>query len=165
MNKLFSKIEFITNILIIVAIIGIAGFYIKRSYFPSNQAVISQPAVGSKINVAGLDFSKQSKTLVMALQTTCHYCNESADFYKKLIQSVQGKNTKLVAVFPGSIEESKAHLDELGLSSIDIDQAPLNTLPVNGTPTLILTNDKGEIMNAWIGKLPENKELEVINSL
>lgn len=98
----------------------------------------------------------------MALQSSCHYCNESAPFYKRLIQEVQGKNTKLIAVLPTKVEDSKAYLNALGLSALEVKQASLDTLQVIGTPTLILTNDKGEITNLWMGKLSDDKAAEVI---
>ncbi len=71
----------------------------------------------------------------------------------------------MVAVFPTDIEESRAHLDKLGLTNLDVKQASLDSIQVDGTPTLILVNDKGEVTNYWVGKLPPNKEAEVISKL
>jgi len=36
---------------------------------------------------------------------------------------------------------------------------------VDGTPTLLLVNEKGEISNSWVGKIPKEKEKEVISQL
>lgn len=101
----------------------------------------------------------------LQLQTSCHFCNESAPFYKRLIEDVKGKDIKLVAVIPTDIEKSRSHLDKLGLTNLDVKQASLNSIQVNGTPTLILIDQKGEIINSWVGKLPPNKEAEVISKL
>jgi hypothetical protein len=124
-----------------------------------------QPITGTKLDLSGEDWSKQPKTLVLALQTTCHFCNESASFYKRIIDEVQAKNIKLIAVLPTGVEESKAHLDELGLNGIEIKSMPLDSIRVGGTPTLILTNDKGEVTDFWVGKLAPDKEAELINKL
>ncbi|MDQ3750112.1 MAG: hypothetical protein M3367_14050 [Acidobacteriota bacterium] len=56
-------------------------------------------------------------------------------------------------------------MNKLKLNDLDVKQASLDSLQVDGTPTLLLVNDKGEITNSWIGKLPPNKEAEVINKL
>jgi thioredoxin-related protein len=117
------------------------------------------------VNLPDTDWSQQPQTLILVLESTCRYCNESAPFYRKLVQEVQEKNTKLIAVLPSKVEESKPHLDGLGLSSIEVRQAPLDTLQISGTPTLILTNDKGEVTNFWIGKLSTDRELDVLNKL
>lgn len=110
-------------------------------------------------------WSPQSKTLIMAMQTGCHFCNESMPFYRRLIEATKDKNIKLVAVFPSSVEESTAHLDSLGIKNLEVKQIPLANMQVRGTPTLILTNGNGEIINFWVGKLPPEKEAEVIDKL
>ena len=112
-----------------------------------------------------INWSEQNKTLIIALQTSCHFCNESAPFYKRLIEDVKSKNIKLVAVLPTDIEESKKHLDKLGLAAIDVRQSSLDSIQVNGTPTLILIDDRGEVINSWVGKLPPDKETEVLSKL
>ncbi len=61
--------------------------------------------------------------------------------------------------------DSKAHLNELGLTNLEVKRSPLENIQVSGTPTLILTNEKGEIMDFWVGKLTPDKEAEVINKL
>jgi hypothetical protein len=36
---------------------------------------------------------------------------------------------------------------------------------VNGTPTLIEANSEGVVVDSWRGKLPSDKEAEVLNRL
>ena len=117
------------------------------------------------MNAPDINWSQQPKTLVLALQTGCRFCNESAPFYKRIIETVKNKNIKLVAVFPTEIEESAKHLEELGLTNIEVKRSSLGSLQVSGTPTLILTNNKGEITDYWVGKLPPDKETEVLDKL
>ena len=118
MNKFSQRLEIVANILIIVLAIAIGSVLVQKYFFSSaavNQQTRMQPTIGAKLDVSGVNFSGQSKTLVLALQTGCHFCNESASFYKRIIENTQNKNIKLVAVFPSSIEESSKHLNELGL--------------------------------------------------
>lgn len=86
-------------------------------------------------------------------------------FYKTLVEKAKEKGVKLVAVLPNSREEGSQYLRENGVEIQEVRQAQLNTVNVRGTPTLILVNDKGEVSNSWIGKLPSNKEVEVIGNL
>jgi thioredoxin-related protein len=170
MKKISSKVELTANILIIVVALALGAVLVQRYFFAPSTAAATQPprvqpTVGTKINLSDENWSAQPKTLILALQTTCHFCNESAPFYKRLIQEAKSKKIKLVAVFPTKVEESTAHLNELGLSGMEVKQSPLGTLQTSGTPTLILTNDKGEITNFWVGKLQPDKEDEVITTL
>lgn len=170
MKTVSQKIELAANVLIIVVALLLGGVLVKKFILndsaKNNQPPVRvQPAVGSKLEVSDVDWSQQKKTLVLALQTTCHFCNESAPFYKRLAQAAENKNVKIVAVFPTGNEENAAHMKELGLESIPVRQQTLNSLQVSGTPTLILTNEKGEITEYWVGKLPPEKETEVLNKL
>lgn len=169
MSKISKKIELTANVLIIVVAVLLAGVIIQKYFFPSattaNQPARVQPTVGSKINLPEVNLSAQPKTLILVLQKDCRYCTESASFYKRLLESTQNKNIKLVAVLPGNIEESKTYLSGLGINNLEVRQSPLNNLQTSGTPTLILANDKGEVTNFWVGKLPADKENEVISQL
>ena len=168
MGKLGEKAELAANISIIVVAVLLIGVFFQKYFFSTtavNQKAPVQPVIGSKLNVSDVNFSSQPKTLVLALQVGCRFCNESAPFYKHIIENTQNKNVKLVAVFPTNIEESKAHLKELGLTNMEVRSLPLDNIQVRGTPTLILTNEKGEITDYWVGKLTSDKETEVINKL
>src|SRR5688572_6578656 len=104
MNKVNEKVELVANVLIVVVALLLIGVFVQRYFFSSptaaNQPQRQQPTVGKKINLENVDFSAQPKTVVIALQTTCGYCNESAPFYKRLLKESEGKNIKFVAVFP-----------------------------------------------------------------
>ena len=82
---------------------------ISAQLAPLNQSARVEPNIGSQINAPDVDWSQQPKTLILALQTDCHFFNESAPFYKRVIETVKNKNIKLVAIFPTEIEESAKH--------------------------------------------------------
>lgn len=168
MSKFNQRAELVANTLIILVAVLLIGVIVQK--YLSKPAAIKgearvQPAIGSHVNLPEENWATQSKTLIFALQTGCRFCNESAPFYKRLIDAVKDKNVKLVTVFPTSLEESKTHLNELGLINLEVKRSPLENIQVGGTPTLILTNEKGEITDYWVGKLTPDKETEVINKL
>lgn len=168
MNKISQKVELAANVLIICVTLLLGAVIIQKYFLPSsnsNEPVRVQPEIGKQMNLSGMDWAGQPKTLILALQTNCHFCNESAPFYERLVEIIKNKNVKLVAVFPSNIEESKAHLKELGLTNLEVKQSPLANIQVSGTPTLILINDKGEVTNFWVGKLSPGKEMEVVSKL
>lgn len=170
MNKVYQKAELAANTLIIVVAVLLGGILIYKNFFAaqhevSNQQMRLQPVIGTKMSAPDVDWAKQPKTLIMALQKGCRFCTESAHFYKRVIESAKSKNVKLVAALPTSIEESAAYLNNLGLQNIEVKQSSLGSLQVSGTPTLILTNDKGEVINYWVGKLPPDKETELLTQL
>jgi thiol-disulfide isomerase/thioredoxin len=169
MNKINQKVELAANFLIVVVALLLIGVLAQRYFFSSpvsaNQQARVQPTVGKKVNLENVNFSESPKTVVLALQTTCHFCNESAPFYKKMLEEAKGKNIRFVAVFPTPVADSQKHLSELGITGFEVKQAPITALDASGTPTLILTNSKGEVEKFWVGKLPSEKESEVLSQL
>lgn len=169
MNKINQRIELVANALIVIVAVMLIGVIAQKYFFSSHDghdhAARVQPTVGKKLNLTDVNFSEKPRTVLLALQTTCRYCNESADFYKRLVEETKGRNIKLVAVFPTKVEDSSRHLTELGVTGFEVKQSPISALDASGTPTLIITNDKGEVTNFWVGKLPAEKEAEVLNQL
>ena len=165
MSKEFSKIELPITILIIVFSVFISEFLIHKYVFSEPFQAASVKTGNNQLNIPDIDWTEKDKTLILALQSSCGYCNESAPFYKRLIESVKGKKIKLIAVLPDNVEASRDHLNKLGLNDLDVRQASLESLPVNGTPTLMLVDNNGQITNSWIGKLSTNKEIEVLKKL
>ena len=110
-----------------------------------------------------LDWKQNGQTLVLAISSTCQFCTDSASFYKTLVQSKNA--TRLIAVLPQSPDEGKNYLQSLGVTVDEIKQLSLDKLGVRGTPTLLLVDDYGLVKNSWVGKLPPDKESEVIASL
>ena len=118
---------------------------------------------GAKLEVPGIDWTKNGRTLVMAVSDKCHYCTESAPFYQQLAKSHQ--NVRLIALLPQPPDQGRQYMDHLQVSVDEVRQAPLTTLGIRGTPTLILLDSGGAIVKAWRGKLTADKESEVLASL
>lgn len=100
---------------------------------------------------------------MLAISTTCHFCTESAAFYKKLVQL--RKATRLIAITPQSIENAKKYLESLGVAVDEVKQLPLERIGVQGTPTLLLPDSSGTVIQTWAGKLTPEKEHHVLSAL
>jgi hypothetical protein len=122
------------------------------------------PIAGTNVALPGFDWSGSNKTVVLALSSKCHFCSESAPFYQRLNDEMaQHRDARLIAVFPQEVGEAKQYLSALGVKIEDVRNATLNSIGVNGTPTLIIIDSKGRIEQSWVGKLSPEREAEVIS--
>ncbi len=169
MNLLFRRIELAANVAIIL-VAALLGAVLIKSYLinrPERRAdtsqYASQAADQKRLSLADVDWNKNGQTLVIAVSSTCHFCTESGSFYQELAKVHDG--TQLLAVLPQPIDEGKRYLASLGVSVDDIRQASLASIAVRGTPTLMMVNSNGVIVNTWEGKLETVQEREVLNKI
>lgn len=167
MNKAYQNLQMLANVLIIIVAILITGVFIQRYIFPnfstSSKSVV--PTIGEKVVVTDVDWSKSNKNVLLVLQKGCIFCTSSANFYRKLIEQTKDKGVNIIAFFPQSKEEAENYLNDLGISGIEVRHSELDSLFVTGTPTIIVTDDKGQITDIWVGKLQSEKEAEVLAKL
>ena len=159
-----KKLELAANIGIVITavLVGVLFFrnYTQRQSDP--QHVI---ALNTKFALKNVDWQANDKNLVFAVSTTCHFCTESAGFYRKLVEQCKQQHVHTVAVLPQSPAEAQAYLSGDGVTVDEIRQSDLPTLEVNGTPTLLLVDRGGLVKHVWTGKLPSAKEGDVISTL
>lgn len=188
MKNFFRKIQLLSNIAIIVIAILLSVITVKL-FFPATlpvsttgvpkanstsdrgstlaeiSAKTSTP-LGKTFPLDNIDWKSNQKTLVLYISTTCRYCNESSPFYKRLVDKYSNdKSVKILAVLPQTVDESKTHLNSLGVGIVDVYSARLSSIGVSATPTILLVNDSGIVLEYWRGKLTNEKETEVLNRL
>src|SRR5207247_2532848 len=72
--------------------------------------------VGSTVQLKDVNWRKNKQTLLLVLRDGCHFCSDSAEFYRRLTTTVGAeRSTKLVAALPGSIDDSRTYLTGLGV--------------------------------------------------
>lgn len=167
---MLKKIELLANVAIIVVALLLGAVLVRRYLLPGSQAepaaVEPQPQPGTKLPLADVDWAQGRRTLVLVLSKTCQFCTESAPFYRRLAQErAANENLRLLAVLPQEVGAGREYLDGLGLKVDDIRQAPPPTLGLRGTPALILADSTGNVLSSWVGKLPADKESEVLSAL
>jgi thioredoxin-related protein len=171
MIGLVKKIEIAANLAIIITALLLsmvmAKHYLTQSSEQKHKDEITdlseQTITGENIKLPDINWQSNKKTLLLALSTTCHFCTDSSPFYERLTK--EAKTTHLIAVFPQSIEDSRLYLDRHRIRIDDIRQSSLSSLGVQGTPTLLLVDDKGIVLSTWVGKLSADKEAEVLSEL
>jgi peroxiredoxin len=162
LNSWTKRLEVAINLSILCAFLMVAALAAQRLL---NKRSTSHPSIGAKITVTGIDWSKSKQNLVLALSTTCHFCSESADFYKRLVPDATRHGINVVAVLPQPPNSSRSYLNGLGVSVPEIFQSSLGSIDVTGTPTLLVVDAKGKILKAWIGKISGAQEEEVLEAL
>lgn len=168
MENWSKKLELISNVVVILLaiVLGVALFtqYIlpKQSTFPSNNTI---NFVGKELNIDGVDWSQNSKTIVLALSSNCGHCTTSLPFYQKLVRLTAQSNTKIVAVFNQPLKEGQEYLAKHGVQINEIIQKDFKNINVKGTPTLIIVNDKGIITDYFVGAVNESREADILSKL
>lgn len=175
MKPNWSKIiQNVTNVAIFVVAVLLAVVLVKNFIFTEKRQAGPLPgappdnrvAAGTQISIPNIQWPAKQPTLILALSDTCRYCTESADFYKRLAQeNIKKKSVQIVAVLPQDLERGKKYLHELGLTVDEIKSLQLNELGVRATPTVIMLDVNGKVSESWVGKLPKEKEDEVLSRL
>jgi thioredoxin-related protein len=166
MLYLYKKIELVANVAIILVALLIGGVFVKQYFFDNRSQPPLKITAGTKVPQLDVDWAKNGQTLLLVLQKGCHFCAESAPFYQGLTREMEdNKSTKLVAVLPQEVNESQQYLSDLKVAISEVKKINPNFLGVSGTPTLILVNNAGEVIDSWTGKLTPDKEIEVLKKV
>jgi hypothetical protein len=161
-----TKIEVAANIVVILLAVVIGTVFIRdRFATPAPQS--SEVKAGDKLlGLDGWNWGAHDRTLVLVLRKGCHFCEDSAPFYQRLVakQELDAQNTAIVAVFPDNADAVKEVVQSEGLAVQALAGVPLEKLKVPGTPTLLLVDRNGTVLNAWMGMLSPKQELEVMRA-
>ncbi len=122
--------------------------------------------VGKGMPVQGIDWTKSQQTVVLVLQEGCRFCDESTPFYQRLTKEFSDPaKIHFVAALPESNDESRKYLKEKMIGISDVKQVSPTSIGVRGTPTLLLVDNTGTVLEQWNGKLPAAQEDAVIARL
>jgi hypothetical protein len=163
-----KRLDLITNVAVIVTSIALLGF-LGNSWYgshraPQSRATRTRALVGRTVQLPGVDFTRKGKTLLIAISSTCHFCQESQPFYRQLANT-PGVTANLVAVLPMPQRDAENYVHSTIASSLQVVSASLDTMGVNSTPTLLLVDGKGKVERAWIGKLDDAGQKQVQSQL
>jgi peroxiredoxin len=164
-----SKIELGLNIVIVVAILVIAGVLVKRTFFaeeakkPTLEAQ-AQQLLGTRISVPGADWAQNKKSLVFFLKKDCIYCDVVAPSYRQLIGEAENANVKLIAILPNPVQVGREYVQSLGLPINNVQTGVLASYKIPGTPSVLVVDAEGIVRGIWIGAAP-GREKEMLAKL
>lgn len=167
-DKIFRRIEAFANVAIIVVAV-LLGVTLTRNFILTDSAPPARAAdvkLGAKLALPGVDWAESERHLVLVLQRGCHFCTESAHFYRRLVGGAAGRSDlRLIAALPQGVGESRQYLQEIGVVIDEVRQAAPSSLGARGTPTLLLVDASGAVTDAWVGKLSPAGEEAVLRRL
>ncbi len=161
MKKITKILEIASSIAVVIVSVVVLGF-LARIVFWEQPGPRFSPGLEKGMTLAkvgDVDYGSSELTLLIALRTTCSYCEASLPLYRKLIDagSRGPKPLHVIAVFS---ERSEEVANYLKAKDVEIDFVPevnFDGLHISGTPTMILVNRDGAVKDFWIGKLPDSE--------
>jgi hypothetical protein len=162
-----AKIEVVANVLVILLAVVIGSVYLRDRLSVHGSAPNEVKAGDRLPRLAGWDWSAHDRSLVLVLKKGCHFCEDSAPFYQRLAahQRAEAKDVAIVAVFPDNPDAVREAVQTDGLVVHVLPGVPLEILKVSATPSVLLVDKSGTVLNAWIGMLSPKQELEVMRAL
>ncbi|HJX84503.1 MAG TPA: redoxin family protein [Candidatus Angelobacter sp.] len=162
-RRVASRIELAANIGTIVVVVLAIGVWAmsSRKHAPEPSRI----SVGTKFELKNVNWQANKKSMVLAVSTNCHFCTESAGFYRELAEYCHNHGVTTIAVLPQSPAEALAYLKNEGVGVDDLRQSSLPSIQITGTPTLLLIDANGVVRDVWIGKLQTNQEKQVLSKV
>lgn len=163
------KLETATNVAVLIAATLVASYFVLlligrfKSTDPPYRA-----AAGTRLALPeAYDFEAHERTLILVIQDDCTYCEDSMPFYREIALEVGGgcPELGLVAVLPNTPETAETLLRENSVKVPWVANISLDWLGVTGTPTLLLVDRHGTLLDFWVGELSADLEKEVLGSI
>jgi hypothetical protein len=171
MRERWAKyIEVSSNLAILVVAMALLGAIVSARWWPrpGNAKFEDGLQKGQVLaRLPSIDYGATPQTVLLVVSTKCSYCKESLPFYKRLIGEQQGtgQRTRVVAVFPNPKSEVERYKEQNQLNVESVPALNYSPLNVTGTPTLILVDATGHVLDFWVGKLSNEEEQQVIEAV
>jgi hypothetical protein len=168
-KKLKDILDVTTNVVVVLFGVVAIGVLAKNYFAPQSAKPNVELTKGSVLPaIAGVDYKQTSRTLILALNVDCRYCTRSVPFYNSLAEARQ-ENADQVNIVGAFINKDaalvKSYVEEKQLSVHAIAGVDLDKLGVHMTPTLILVDNTGKVLDSWRGELQPDGEREVFAAL
>jgi len=167
-KKLKDILDVTTNVAVVMFAVVAIGVLVKNYFVPRAKTSVALTKGSIIPGIAGVDYKQSSRTLILALNVDCRYCTKSVPFYNSMVEAKQ-ENTgqfNIVAAFINKDPELvKSYVEEKRLSVYAIPGVDFDKLGVQMTPTLILVDSAGKVLDSWRGELQPDGEREVFAAL
>jgi len=163
-------LEVSSNVAVLVVAMALLGAIVSTRWWPRpGNAKFEDGLQRGQVlgRLPSIDYGAAPQTLVLVLSTKCSYCQESLPFYKRLLGERQtgGQRMRMVAVFPNPKTEVDQYKHQNQLEIESVTALNYGILNVTGTPTLILVDSTGRVLDFWVGTLSKDDEQQVIEAV
>ncbi|HYN08841.1 MAG TPA: conjugal transfer protein TraF [Vicinamibacterales bacterium] len=126
----------------------------------------AEPAyrAGAVIDTPAEWYQAAPYTLLLFARASCSACQTAQPFFKRLIDDIGATVRVVLITSAGEADEDAQYARGLGLQAQSIRTA-IPGLGVRVTPTLVLVDRQGTILNAWEGVGPVEKQTEIADAL
>jgi len=158
-----------TNIAVLLASIVII-YTCAWSYFVKRSKSQLTPGLHKGQVLAPLpsyDYGSATQYLLIAMNPNCSYCNEGMPFYRELTRLPQPPDhpTRIMASFQIPLEEANQYIKQQQFDINTVAAVDFRSINVSATPSIILIDSNGKIMDFWIGQLSEDAKQQVIKAI
>ena len=171
---LSKAVSFAADVAAVILCVGVAA-YLLRSTAPRKAATDERERVlagsyrpGDAVpSLLGVDYTDAHRTLLIVTRSNCSFCLASFPFYQRLLAEKQRtrKPVRIVFLSPrediGASELLRAHRLE---ADPMVSYAP-RELRVRVTPTLLLVDRLGQVINVWLGQATPRDEVDIQSKL
>lgn len=157
-------LEWVTTLAVLVAAVGV-GWSVwadggRRTAAPSKAPY----ARGEKFVVpAGVSLEPGQRSILIFVRSGCIYCKQSMPFYRELMGGKM--QARLIVLGAESKETLATYCASYGLSPDSIASVPMGATKFAVTPTLVVVEPDGTVVDAWTGELDRSRQAEVKRSV
>jgi hypothetical protein len=164
------RLETLANVTILVTGVVVTTLVVSRLVAERQAAdrpTVQQYKVGDRVTASEfpVDLSRSPQTLLLVLNSNCHFCTESTPFYRDLV-AARGPGTQVTRVVVVGVENVETLQGYLARQQIAVDEVRsirLTQVKIRGTPTLLLLDRSGSVKGVWPGYLTdEQRKTEII---
>ena len=122
---------------------------------------------GKALNLKGVQWGSSRLTVVVAMQTHCHYCEESIPFYRRLAEAAASSKARIGLVFCSyeTPDLVTGWLSRGRVGTALVTQTSFKEIGIGGTPTLFMVDSAGVVKKAYFGRLSPADEDELMRVL
>ena len=119
---------------------------------------------GQQIDVPPAWYAGAPQTLIVFARASCTACERAQPFLKTLVGRMQGRGGAMMAHPAGSEQDDLKFARSLGVADDRVQIVPAG-LRVKATPTIVLVNAQGVIVNAWEGAAKPEVQDEMLKTI
>lgn len=166
--------ETVANVAVVVMSIAVTftlvdTFVVQRHF----QRAATTPEYRVGENVAGAfkdaGLAESNVTAVLIVNSQCHFCQDSAPFYRRLAQLKNLGSAgmfRTVVISSDGVQAGRRYASAYQIAVDDVIRLPVPALPrLSGTPTLLILDRAGRILGRWTGKLGAAEQEAVVTTV
>jgi hypothetical protein len=121
-------------------------------------------AAGQQVDVPVAWYSESDKTLLIFARASCVACQKAQPFLKKLVGRLNGRAVAVMAHPAGADADDLAFAQALGITENHLVIVKPG-LKVRSTPTIVVVNRNGTVLEAWEGAGPPEKQASIVKAI